>query len=242
MILCNFVYLCVRSFPGAHMSLFCILFLSLKMGVTPPRVAYSIRVPRHSTRVTAIFDQPSVKSSWAPLDSHIHCLDSVNTVTPMYTCACRCPRYQPPRLVTRHPGLSVQASYPSFTAPGLSAQHVPTWPSPRRRPPPPSSTPIHHKPRDMSHNPTHAMVSHKLNLGCGSRWQSLITKMNYKSTYQPCIRNLPLDKCIVNTNTRTAWAKERRRRENKELTQMTKSQRKAKTGSFEMSKTWSPKT
>jgi hypothetical protein len=28
----------------------------------------------------------------------------------------------------------------------------------------------------MSHNPTHAMVSHKLNLGRGSRWQSLITK------------------------------------------------------------------
>jgi hypothetical protein len=36
--------------------------------------------------------------------------------------------------------------------------------------------------------------------------------------------------------------RKRRRRENKELNQMTKSQRKAKTISFETSKTWSPKT
>jgi hypothetical protein len=36
--------------------------------------------------------------------------------------------------------------------------------------------------------------------------------------------------------------RKRRKRENKELTQMTKSQRKAKTLSFEMSKTWSSKT
>jgi len=123
------------------------------------RVAYSIRVPRHSTCVSAVLDRPSAKSSWAPLNSHIRRLDSVNTVTPMYTCTCRCPRCQPPRLVTRPPGPSVQASRPSFTAPGPSARHVPTWPSPCRRPPPPSSTPAHHKPRDMLHNPTHAMVS-----------------------------------------------------------------------------------
>jgi hypothetical protein len=37
-------------------------------------------------------------------------------------------------------------------------------------------------------------------------------------------------------------SKSKRRRENKELTQMTKSQRKVKIGSFEMSKTWSLKT
>jgi hypothetical protein len=37
-------------------------------------------------------------------------------------------------------------------------------------------------------------------------------------------------------------SKRKRRRENKELTQMTKSQRNAKMGSFEMSKTWFPKT
>jgi hypothetical protein len=30
----QFVNLCVRPIPGAHMSLLCILFLSLKMGVT----------------------------------------------------------------------------------------------------------------------------------------------------------------------------------------------------------------
>jgi hypothetical protein len=73
---------------------------------------------------------------WAPLDLHVLRLDSVNTVTLMYTCACRYPRCQPPRLVTRPPGPSVQASCPPFTAPDLSARHVSTWPSPRRRPPP----------------------------------------------------------------------------------------------------------
>jgi hypothetical protein len=80
-----------------------------------------------------------------------------------------------------------QASRPSFTAPGPSARYVPTWPSPGRQPPPPSSTTAHHKARDMSHNPTHTMVSHQLNLGRGSRWQSLITKTNHKSTYQPFV-------------------------------------------------------
>jgi hypothetical protein len=58
-----------------------------------PRVAYSIRVPRHSTCVTAVLDRPATKSSWASLDSHVCCLDSVNTVTLMYTCTCRCPSY-----------------------------------------------------------------------------------------------------------------------------------------------------
>jgi hypothetical protein len=85
-------------------------------------------------------------------------------------------RCQPPWLVTRPPGPSVQASHSSFTAPGLLARYVPTWPSPRHRPPSPSSTPAHHKPKDMSHSPTHTIVSHKLNLGRGLRWQSLITK------------------------------------------------------------------
>ena len=47
----------------------------------------------------------------------------------------------------------------TFTAPNPSAQHVPTWPLPRRRPLPPSSTLTHHKLRDMLQNPTHAMVS-----------------------------------------------------------------------------------
>jgi len=89
----------------------------------PPRVAYSIRVPRHSTRVTSVLNCPGAKSSRASLDLHVSHLDSVNMVTPMYTCACRCPRCQPPRLVTRPPGPSVQASRPSFTTPGPSARH-----------------------------------------------------------------------------------------------------------------------
>jgi hypothetical protein len=43
-------------------------------------------------------------------------------------------------------------------------------------------------------------------------------------------------------HTNSLSKRKRRRKENKELNQMTKRQRKAKTGSFEMSKTWSPKT
>jgi len=112
------------------------------------------------------------KSFWASLDSHVRRLDLVNTVTPMYTCAHRCPRCQPLRLVTRPPGLSVQASRPLFIALGPSVWHVSTWPSLRRRPPPLSSTPAHHEQRDMLHDPTR--VSHQLNLDRGSCWQSLI--------------------------------------------------------------------
>ena len=116
--------------------------------------------PRHTTCVSAVLDRPGAKSSELPLDSHVCRLDSVNTVTPPCTLALvDVPRCQPPQLVTRPPGPSVQASRPSFTTPGPSARHVPTCPSPHRRPPHPSSTPAHHKPRDMLHNPTHAMVS-----------------------------------------------------------------------------------
>jgi hypothetical protein len=53
----------------------------------PPQVAYSIHVPHHSTRVTAILNRPAAKSFRAPLDRRLH---SVNMVTPMYTCVCRC--------------------------------------------------------------------------------------------------------------------------------------------------------
>jgi hypothetical protein len=49
---------------------------------------------------------------------------STSSSSPMYTCTCRCPRCQPPRLVTRPPGPSVQASRPSFTAPSPSTQHI----------------------------------------------------------------------------------------------------------------------
>jgi hypothetical protein len=62
-----------------------------------------------------------------PLNLHVRCLDLVNTVTPLCTLALvDVSRCQPLRLVTRPPGPSVQASRPSFTAPGPSAQHVPT--------------------------------------------------------------------------------------------------------------------
>ena len=42
----------------------------------------------------------------------------------MSSCTCRCPKCQPPWLVTRPLGPSVQASRPSFTAPSPSARHV----------------------------------------------------------------------------------------------------------------------
>jgi hypothetical protein len=42
----------------------------------------------------------------------------------MSSCTCRCPKCQPLRLVTRPLGPSVQASRPSFTAPGPSTRHV----------------------------------------------------------------------------------------------------------------------
>jgi hypothetical protein len=51
---------------------------------------------------------------WAPLNLHVLRLDSVNKITPMYTCACLCLRCHPPRLVTRPSGPSVQASHPPF--------------------------------------------------------------------------------------------------------------------------------
>jgi hypothetical protein len=123
-----------------------------------PWVAYSIRIPRRSTCVTAVLYWPTAKSSWAPLDSHVRRLDSVNTVTPMYTCACRCPQMSATaasHLASWSLGLSLTSVLHRSWSIGTA--RLP-WPSPRRRPPPPSSTPAHHKPRDMSHNPTHAMI------------------------------------------------------------------------------------
>jgi hypothetical protein len=98
---------------------------------------------------------------WASLDLYVLRLDSVNTVTPMYTCACRCPRCQPPQLVTRSPGLSIQASRSPFTALSPSTRHVSTWPSPRRRSPPPSSTPAQYSQETChTHSFCHGRVSH----------------------------------------------------------------------------------
>jgi hypothetical protein len=53
---------------------------------------------------------------------HLDLADTVFII--MYTCTRRCPKCQPPRLVTRPLGPSVQASRPSFTTPGPSARHV----------------------------------------------------------------------------------------------------------------------
>ena len=128
----------------------------------PPRVAYSIRfsATRHVSP-SSLTGWPS-KSFWASLDSHVRHLDLVNTVTPMYTCACRCSRCQPLRLVTRPSGPSVQASRPPFTALGLSVRHVSTWPSSRRRPLPSSS--ISNQETCHTHSFRHGNVSHQLNL------------------------------------------------------------------------------
>ena len=98
----------------------------------PSRVAYSIRALRHSTRITAVLYRLATMSSEPLLDLHVHRLDSVNMVTPPCTLALvNVPRCQPPWLVLRRSSPSVQASRPSFTAPGPSARHVPTCPSPR---------------------------------------------------------------------------------------------------------------
>ena len=54
--------------------------------------------------------------------------------------------------------------------------------------------------------------------------------MNYKGTYQPCVRNLPLDECIVNTNTWTAWAKEKEEEKTKSSPKWPKAREKPKQG------------
>jgi hypothetical protein len=51
------------------------------------------------------------------------CHDAIVFIT-MYTCTRRCPKCQPPRLVTRPLGPSVQASRLPFTTPSPSARHV----------------------------------------------------------------------------------------------------------------------
>jgi hypothetical protein len=60
-----------------------------------------------------------------PRNRHRLHLDLADAVfITMYTCTRRCPKCQPPRLVTRSLGPSVQASCPPFTTPGLSARHI----------------------------------------------------------------------------------------------------------------------
>jgi len=51
---------------------------------------------------------------------------------------------------------------------------------------------------------------HKLNPKCQSVDNHSSSGSNHKGTYQPCIRNLPLDECIVNTMTQAPTEKKRR--------------------------------
>lgn len=74
----------------------------------------------------------------------------------------------------------------------------------------PSSTPTHHKTRNMLHNTnslTLMLVSNATILS--SPWHSLIT-MNTISTYQPYVHSLPINECIVNTNIKR-WIKSKRK-------------------------------
>jgi hypothetical protein len=71
------------------------------------------------------------------------------------------------------------------------------------------------------------MFSHKLNLGRGSRWQSLITNQTTRAHINLVFAISPLMSVLSTPTHKQLEQKKRRRRENKELTQMTKSQRKS---------------
>ena len=108
-----------------------------------------------------VIDRPITKSSCPRLDLVNHRLDLVNTayIVSTYTLACR-----------RRQVLAIHTICPSTLGPSVQAstsvlhcsQSIGTNPQDlhlHRRSPPPSSTPAHHKPKDMLHNPTHASVS-----------------------------------------------------------------------------------
>jgi hypothetical protein len=106
----------------------------------PPRVAYSICVIHHSTRVTAILDQLVAKSSRAPstrsttvLSRSTWSLHHVHLRLSMFL------------------DVSHRSWSPSLLVP-QSKPHVCPSPLPvhRHRPPPPNSTPTHHKTRDIA--------------------------------------------------------------------------------------------
>ena len=114
-------------------------------------------------------------------------------------------RFQPPWLTTRPPSPSIQASRPSFTALGPSARHVlldlHLVVNYRLRAPHLHTT----SQETCTHSFRHGRVSNRLNLFVDHVDQSLITqKRTHKGTCQPCVRNLPLDECIVNTTTQIA--------------------------------------
>jgi hypothetical protein len=158
-----------------------------------PWVVYTIRIPRNSTCVTAVLDRLSTKSSRASarlarlpswLSQHGH--------SSMYICACRCPQVS--ATVASHPvSWSLGPSLTSVLHRSGSintARHVPTWPLPHHRPSSPSSTHAHHKPRDMLHNPTHAMVSSQTQ----PKTQITFTITHHKSEPQGHISTLCLQK------------------------------------------------
>jgi hypothetical protein len=203
-----------------------------------PWVAYSICVPHYSTRVTSSLTARSPSLPEPPFDLHVCHLDSINTITPPCTLALvDVPKCQPLRLVTRPPSPSVQALRPSFIAPSPSARYVPTWPLPRHRPPPPSFTSTHHKSRDMLHNPTHAMVSSQTQ----PKTRIMLIITHHKSEPQGhistmCSQSPPWWVHCQHQHTTTEKKIE------EEKTMNSPKWPKAKTRSFEMSKTWFPKT
>jgi hypothetical protein len=124
----------------------------------PPWVAYSIRVPttRRVSPPSSTVRLPSLQSH------HSTCTSMVLTRSTRSLLHVHLRLSMSPNARHRSwsPGLLVPRSKPHVRPSPLPVhRHVPTWPSPRRRPPPPSFTPAHHKPRDMLHNPTHVMVN-----------------------------------------------------------------------------------
>jgi hypothetical protein len=152
-----------------------------------PRVAYSIHIPRNSTRVTSVLDYPTAKSSRA--STQLACLSSWLG-------------QHGHSHVHLHLSMSLDVSHHDWS-PDLLV--------PRSKPHVcPSQLPIHrhgtslldlhlavdHRLRAL-HLRTTIQVTccttqftswlvHKLNPRCESHWQLLITNPNHK--YQPCVR------------------------------------------------------
>jgi hypothetical protein len=106
-----------------------------------------------------------------------------------------CPKCQPPWLVTQL--LQFLGEVPAlvlhrFRSIGTNPRDL----HPRRGPSSMCYTPAYHKPTDMvAQHITHASISPRLNLRC---YPLTITHNQHKpqGTTQPCVRNLPLEKCI----------------------------------------------
>ena len=93
----------------------------------------------------------------------------------MYTCARRCPQIS--TIAANHPASwSLGPSPASVLHRSRSIATDPHDLHLRHQPPPPSSTPAHHKPRDILHN----IVDNHSSLG------------DHMSTYRPCVHNHPI--------------------------------------------------